>query len=228
MSISALDSYTTVVNTDTSSSSDSTDDTSDVEEQKIEFLELLLTQLENQNPLDPMDTTEWTAQLVAYSQLEQQMETNEYLDSAISLLNTTASTYSLSYIGEEVEVDTNINVVSENLDATWSYSIEETAEEVTLAVYDSDGNTIWTEDGETSSGLHTFTLDLSDLDVEEGDVLYLSVTAEDSEGEELDSEISATVTVDGSLTEDETVYLTAGGMSFTLEDVLKIVTTSDA
>lgn len=38
------------------------------------FLKLLTTQMQNQDPLDPMDTSEYTAQLVQFSQVEQSIQ----------------------------------------------------------------------------------------------------------------------------------------------------------
>ncbi|CAA9508557.1 MAG: Flagellar basal-body rod modification protein FlgD [uncultured Sphingomonas sp.] len=35
------------------------------------FLKLLTTQMQNQDPLSPMDTSQYTQQLVQYSQVEQ-------------------------------------------------------------------------------------------------------------------------------------------------------------
>ena len=49
------------------------------------FLTLLTTQLRYQDPLDPMDTAEFTNQLVQYSAVEQSIQTNEKLDSLLSL-----------------------------------------------------------------------------------------------------------------------------------------------
>ena len=50
-----------------------------------QFLILLTTQLQHQDPLSPMDTTEFTNQLVAFSGVEQQINTNQKLDSLVSL-----------------------------------------------------------------------------------------------------------------------------------------------
>ena len=41
------------------------------------FLTLLTSQLQNQDPLSPMDSTQFTQQLVQFSQVEQQIKTNE-------------------------------------------------------------------------------------------------------------------------------------------------------
>ena len=44
------------------------------------FLVLLTAQLQNQDPLAPMDSTQFTQQLVQFSQVEQQIRTNEQLE----------------------------------------------------------------------------------------------------------------------------------------------------
>ena len=41
------------------------------------FLTLLTTQLQNQDPLTPMDSNQFTQQLVEFSGVEQQINTNE-------------------------------------------------------------------------------------------------------------------------------------------------------
>jgi flagellar basal-body rod modification protein FlgD len=74
--VSSVTSAATTTATTTSSSSS-------IDEDKTAFLKLLMTQLENQNPLDPVDTTEFTNQLVMYSQLEQMMTMNSKLDTLI-------------------------------------------------------------------------------------------------------------------------------------------------
>ena len=47
------------------------------------FLVLLTAQLQNQDPLAPMDSTQFTQQLVQFSQVEQQIRTNEQLEGLV-------------------------------------------------------------------------------------------------------------------------------------------------
>ena len=49
-----------------------------------QFLTLLTTQLKNQNPLDPMDTNQFTQQLVQFAGVEQQLKSNDRLDSILA------------------------------------------------------------------------------------------------------------------------------------------------
>ena len=41
------------------------------------FLSLLTAQLQNQDPLEPVDSTQFTQQLVQFSGVEQQIQTNQ-------------------------------------------------------------------------------------------------------------------------------------------------------
>src|SRR5271154_1591718 len=66
------------------------------------FLTLLTTQLQHQDPLSPMDSTQFTQQLVEYSQVEQQINTNTNLTNLISLQQTNSGAAAVGYLGKEV------------------------------------------------------------------------------------------------------------------------------
>jgi flagellar basal-body rod modification protein FlgD len=82
------------------------------------FLTLLTTQLQNQNPLDPLDTNQFTAQLVQFAGVEQQLKQNEQLKSLIAIEQAAQSTQALVYVGNKVAVDGS----SQQFDgsATWN------------------------------------------------------------------------------------------------------------
>lgn len=80
MSVSTVSSSTTNT-TSTASSSNST--TLDYDA----FLQLMIAQLKNQDPTSPMETSEYTSQLAAFSQVEQSVSTNAKLDSLLSATN---------------------------------------------------------------------------------------------------------------------------------------------
>jgi flagellar basal-body rod modification protein FlgD len=50
-----------------------------------DFLKMLMTQLQNQDPTSPMDTNAFTTELVQFSSVEQQINTNTSLTSLIQL-----------------------------------------------------------------------------------------------------------------------------------------------
>src|ERR1043165_493432 len=86
------------------------------------FLTLLTTQLQNQNPLDPLDTNQFTAQLVQFAQVEQQLKSNDQLATLVSLQQTAQNTSALEYVGQTVDVDGNTTVLK-NGEATWQLSV---------------------------------------------------------------------------------------------------------
>lgn len=45
-----------------------------------QFLNLLVAQLQNQDPLEPLDANEFTAQLVQFASVEQQIQQNSNLE----------------------------------------------------------------------------------------------------------------------------------------------------
>ena len=66
------------------------------------FLTLLTTQMRNQDPLSPTDSTEYMSQLASFSGVEQQVRTNDRLDTIISALGNSSSAGLAEWIGREV------------------------------------------------------------------------------------------------------------------------------
>ena len=97
--ISAINGYTSsTANVDTTNASKT------LSADMNTFLKLLTTQLKYQDPLDPTDTSEFTSQLVQYSNVEQAIQTNEKLDSLIALNNNNLGAQAVSYIGKVAQV----------------------------------------------------------------------------------------------------------------------------
>src|SRR5580704_13923918 len=117
------------------------------------FLTLLTTQLKNQDPTSPMDSSTFTQQLVEYSQVEQQIDTNTNLKTLISQGTSAAGTIAATYLGKQVSV-TNGNASLTDSQATWTYNLGTTASATTLTVTDSTGKAVYTQAGETGSGNH--------------------------------------------------------------------------
>src|SRR5262249_32024485 len=67
-----------------------------------QFLTLLTTQLQNQDPLNPMDSAQFTNQLVMFSQVEQQINANQKLDSLVALGVSNGLSAALGYVGLDV------------------------------------------------------------------------------------------------------------------------------
>lgn len=81
----------TVVSSASQSSQTSNEDKASqtkAEEEFQTFLQLLTAQMRHQDPLEPLDSTQFVAQLAAFSSVEQQITTNEKLDNLYDFLTT--------------------------------------------------------------------------------------------------------------------------------------------
>ncbi|MEW9854508.1 flagellar hook assembly protein FlgD [Novosphingobium sp. M1R2S20] len=105
------------------------------------FLKLLTTQMQNQDPLDPMDTSEYTQQLVQYSQVEQSMQQTGVLRDILSRLSAADMAQASGFIGREAEFDTNVAGLGAN-GAEWTYSLPREAASLTATVKDASGRTV--------------------------------------------------------------------------------------
>ncbi|MBU6298267.1 MAG: flagellar hook assembly protein FlgD [Alphaproteobacteria bacterium] len=119
------------------------------------FLQLLTTQLQNQDPLSPMDSNQFTQQLVEYSQVEQQINSNSKLDTLISLGQNQANSYAMSYLGKNVVLSNGQGALT-NGAADWTYGLNGAAASTTLTVTDSSGKVVYSGAGQTAAGTHDF------------------------------------------------------------------------
>lgn len=69
-----------------------------------DFLKMLMTQLKNQDPTSPMDTNAFTTELVQFSSVEQQINTNTSLTQLIQLTQSGQLLQSSSMVGHTVAV----------------------------------------------------------------------------------------------------------------------------
>ncbi len=69
------------------------------------FLTLLTSQMRNQDPLNPMDSTQFVAQLADFSSVEQQVKTNDMLESILNALGG-GSAAAADWIGKDVQTET--------------------------------------------------------------------------------------------------------------------------
>jgi flagellar basal-body rod modification protein FlgD len=68
------------MNTQAPSTTNGTDQTSKTTVDYQSFLKLLVAEMKNQDPTNPMDSTQYVAQLAAFSQVEQSVQINTKLD----------------------------------------------------------------------------------------------------------------------------------------------------
>jgi flagellar basal-body rod modification protein FlgD len=123
-----------------------------------QFLTMLVTQLQNQDPLSPLDTNEFTAQLVQFASVEQQIQQNANLEQLISLERQGLSAMMTSFLGQSVEIPGN-QLPLQGGAAAGSYVLASDAASVTLAMKDASGKVVATLPGETTAGRHDFKWD---------------------------------------------------------------------
>jgi flagellar basal-body rod modification protein FlgD len=123
------------------------------------FLSILTTQLKNQNPLDPLDTNQFTQQLVQFSGVEQQLKTNEFLETLMLAGQNTAKSDAVSYIGKEVTSSGKTGELTDSDAVFWAYSADANAANATVTIKDANGQVVYSETGPLNSGPGTFRWD---------------------------------------------------------------------
>jgi len=68
------------------------------------FLQLLTTQLRNQDPTQPLDANQFTAQLAQFASVEQQIASNQHMESLLSLQRASTMVAAAPLLGRQVEV----------------------------------------------------------------------------------------------------------------------------
>ena len=187
------------------------------------FLTLLTTQLKNQDPTSPMDSNAFTQQLVMYSQVEQQINTNDNLKNLISQGSSNAATMTTGYLGKKVSM-LNGNAALVGGAASWSYNLDGNAVATQLTVTDANGKTVYNSAGQTGSGNHVFAWDGKDNGGNQlSDGAYkLTVTANDAAGAAIDSTVaSAGIVTQIDLTSG-TPRLIIGNMEIDLADIAAV------
>jgi flagellar basal-body rod modification protein FlgD len=177
------------------------------------FLVLLTAQLQNQDPLAPMDSTQFTQQLVQFSQVEQQIRTNEQLEGLVTQYQSASAGAALSYLGRDAILEDDSTRLTDGK-ANWAYALEDTADEVTLTVRDARGRDVFKAAGAKTEGDHLFAWDGRDSNgdpVEDG-VYTLVISAEDAAGEAIEHTTTVRETILGvDFTSSTPVVITSSG-----------------
>ena len=184
------------------------------------FLTLLTTQLKNQDPTSPMDSNQFTQQLVMYSQVEQQIDTNTNLKTMIGQNTTNAGAMAAAYLGKRVSV-TNGNASLSGGAASWVYNLNSASASTQLAITDANGRTVFGGLGENTAGSHTFAWDGKDANGNQlPDGTYkLTVTATDSANNKVTSTVASAGTVGQIDMTGGTPKLIVGSMELDLGDI---------
>jgi flagellar basal-body rod modification protein FlgD len=161
-----------------------------------------------------MDTNTFTQQLVSFSEVEQQIDTNNNLTSLIQLQTANETISALPLVGQTIQYSSPTAPL-QNGQASFSYSLPSAAQTSALVVEDSNGNVIYTAPGSTTVGQHSFTWNgqtNSGQQMPDGGAYTLQVVA----GGPNNTPITATVQASGQVS---SVSVTNGQASFDLSGI---------
>ncbi len=151
------------------------------------FLSILTTQLKNQNPMDPLDTNQFTQQLVQFTGVEQQLKTNEFLETLMLSSQNTAKSDAVSYIGKEVTSSGKTGELTDANAVFWAYSADANAANATVTIKDKNGQVVYSETGPLKSGPGTFRWDGkgSDGNMKPNGVYTIDIKGKDANGKDV-------------------------------------------
>lgn len=104
------------------------------------FLQLLTTQLKNQDPSKPLDSTEFVGQLASFSAVEQQIGTNEKLQTLIDAVTLGSASSLADWIGKEVRSEAAAFFKETPLDVR--YDVPKEADAARMIVRNGDGTEV--------------------------------------------------------------------------------------
>jgi flagellar basal-body rod modification protein FlgD len=187
------------------------------------FLTLLTTQLQNQDPLSPMDTNQFTQQLVSFSQVEQQINTNSNLQQLIQLQGAGESIAALPLVGQNIEYNSATAPLS-NGQANFVYDLPSASTSTALTVVDSNGRVVYTQPGETDAGSHAFSWNgKTNAGVQLPNGNYtLKIQAADANGSAVTPSIASIGSVQAVGVENGTATFTVNGMSVPMSELVTV------
>lgn len=169
------------------------------------FLKLLTTQLQNQDPTSPMDSNQFTQQLVMYSQVEQQIASNQNLEKLISLTQSQSNNIAMSYLGKNIVLSDGSGLLT-NSAAQWTYGLDNNAAATMLTVKNANGQVVYSAqvdpgDNNTNNaaGTHNFSWDGKNVygDVQPDGLYTLTVSATAKDGSAVTTSVASKALVSG-------------------------------
>ena len=209
-------------NSGSSSTNTSSTTTSGIADNFQNFLTLLTTQLQHQNPLDPLDTNQFTAQLVQFAGVEQQLKSNDQLKSLIEIEKSAQATQALVYVGNTVAVDGSKAQFDKS--ATWNFQTEkDTSAQITIT--SSTGQTAYTGNYTLKQGNASFVWDGKGNDGVQwpAGTYTLTATGKDSSGNSVGISTEVQGIVDSVDLTASPPLLSIGGQSYTTDKIKRVV-----
>lgn len=186
------------------------------------FLKLLTTQMTHQDPLDPMDTSEYTQQLVQYSQVEQSIQQTGKLGDILGQLASQQMSAASNYIGREARFDSPVAGLGD-APAQWTYYVDGTPSALTATIKDSAGKVVNTVTLDPASqGTYKWDGTKADGTKAENGAYTLSVEATNTAGDKLDTTINSVAVVSDVVTDGTNIMLGVNGIRMAASGLVAI------
>ncbi|MGO1117873.1 flagellar hook assembly protein FlgD [Rhodovibrionaceae bacterium A322] len=194
-----------------------------------DFLLLLTTQMQNQDPLEPMDSEKFTEQLLNFSGIEQQINTNNKLDQLLNLTGYNQTMGMVDYIGTTVEYGSDMLNLS-NGQASFNYALDTNAATTKITITDESGAVVRTLDGEVDAGSYSLTWDgKNDDGAQMPDGIYsVNITAADLAGETVEGSMTMIGRVTGVESQGGALQLMLGGLPISMDQVVGVHESSNS
>lgn len=193
-------------------------------EQRDQFLTLFLTQLQNQDPTSPMDTNQMTEQLVQFTSVEQQIESNKSLDKLVTAQAANANSAAVGYINQHVIFNGNTTTLTDE-GATWAYKVEDGADSVAVNVFNEAGTLVYTTEGDvTPDKRHEFHWDGKNNAGEQmpAGAYSVRVGALDAENKTVTTQVESVGLVTGVVTGTDGPSLLIGNVVVEMDEVTRV------
>jgi flagellar basal-body rod modification protein FlgD len=200
--------------------------TTKLDEDFTQFLTLLTTQIQNQDPLSPMDSTEFTNQLVNFTGVEQQINTNSKLDSLLALSVGNAFSSSLGYVGKDISYLSSEANFDGQKDVKISYAVSEgTPVSTKLYIFDQDDKLVLSKDLSNTTGVKEFTWDGKNTDgtVMPAGTYKIRVDALDQDDKGLKTTTVVNGRVKGIETQNGVTMLLVGSRAVSIGNVINVI-----
>jgi len=206
-----------------SSAASSSPDSNQLSGNFNEFLKLLTTQLQHQDPLSPLDANQFTQELVQFSSVEQQIQTNDSLKTLISLQQNAQLTSALAFLGHTVTVNGSVAQLT-NGTAGWSYNAGKPGV-AAINISDSTGKLVYSTKQPIDAGQQTFTWDGTTTNGNRltSGTFSISITATDANGQPISVATQTQGKVSGVDVSVSPPALIVNGQSYPLSQILEIV-----
>lgn len=183
------------------------------------FLRLLTTQMQNQDPLNPMDTSQYTQQLVQFSQVEQSIRQTDTLQQILGRLSSNDMVTATSLIGRRAAYSGVMAGLTSGGAAHWQWRTDRAPASLTATISDETGRIV--EKRTLAPDVEALDWDglLNDGSSAAPGSYSLALDARDASGNGIPTHISAVGTVQAVTQGNAGLVLTIGDVAVPLNNV---------